>query len=71
MTNFIFKSPATYKKLANQVEVLLTEQRHQRADLQEIKFMLHKMQNSDNLQKTVDEFYKNQPGDPYPDVPAS
>ncbi len=66
MTNFIFKSPATYKKLANQVEVLLTEQRLQRADLQEIKFMLHKLVNNDTLQTTVDEFYKKQPGEPYP-----
>ncbi len=61
MTNFIFKSPATYKKLANQVEVLLKEQRLQRADLQEIKFMLHKLVNNDTLQKTVDEFYKEAP----------
>ncbi len=61
MTNFIFKSTSTYKKLANKLEVLLNEQRLQRADLQEIKFMLHKLVNNDTLQKTVDEFYKEAP----------
>ncbi len=71
MTNFIFKSPATYKKLANQLEVVLTEQRHQRSDLNEIKFMLHKLVNNNDLQETVDRFYKEQPGNPYPDVPES
>ncbi len=68
MTNFIFKSPATYKKLANQLEVVLTEQRHQRADLQEIKFMLHKLVNNDALQQTVDKYYKEAPDF---DVPES
>ncbi len=57
MTNFIFKSQGTYKKLANQLEVLLNEQRAQRADLQEIKYMLHKLQNNKDLQTTVDKFY--------------
>ncbi len=65
MTNFIFKSQktSTYKKLANQLEALLDEQRHQRADLQEIKFMLHKLQNNKDLQLTVDKFYANAPSD--------
>ncbi len=62
MTNFIFKSPATFKKISNQLETILTEQRHQRADLQEIKFMLHKLVNNNNLQETVDKFYKEAPG---------
>ncbi len=59
MTNFIFKSQATYKKLANSLEVLLAEQRLQRSDLQEIKFILHKLQNNKDLQTTVDKFYAN------------
>ncbi len=66
MTNFIFKSTTTYKKLANQLEVLLAEQRHQRSDLNEIKYMLHKLQTNKDLQDTVSKFYKEQPGDPYP-----
>ncbi len=57
MTNFIFKSPGTYKKLASTLEVLLAEQRHQRSDLNEIKFMLHKLLTNKDLQKTVDDFY--------------
>ncbi len=63
MTNFIFKSQATYKKLANTLEVLLSEQRHQRADLAEIKFMLHKLLTNKDLKDTTDKFYdlKDQP----------
>ncbi len=57
MTNFIFKSQWTLKKLANQIEIILSEQRMQRSDLQEIKFMLHKLQNNKDLQLTVDKFY--------------
>ncbi len=66
MTNFIFKSQATYKKLANSLEVLLAEQRLQRSDLQEIKFILHKLQNNKDLQTTVDKFYAR--SDTPPDV---
>ncbi len=62
MTNFIFKSQGTYKKLANQIEVVLNEQRHQRADLQEIKYMLHKLLTNKDLQKTVDDFYGTHDG---------
>jgi len=61
MTNFIFKSHWTLKKLANQLEVILAEQRHQRADLQEIKFILHKLQTNKDLQTTVDKFYEDAP----------
>ncbi len=61
MTNFIFKSSTTLKKLANQLEVILNEQRHQRSDLQEIKFMMHKMVTNNTLQETVDKYYKEAP----------
>ncbi len=61
MTNFIFKSQATYKKLANQLQVVLAEQRLQRADLAEVKFMLHKLLNNKDLQDTVDKYYKEAP----------
>ncbi len=66
MTNFIFKSSTTYKKLANKLEVILNEQVQQRSDLAEIKYLLHKLQTNKDLQDTVDKFYKNQPGDAYP-----
>ncbi len=61
MTNFIFKSSTTLKKLANQLEVILAEQRLQRADLQEIKYILHKLQNNKDLQETVDKYYADAP----------
>ncbi len=61
MTNFIFKSSTTLKKLANTLQVILAEQRLQRADLQEVKFMLHKLQSEKNLQETVDKYYKEAP----------
>ncbi len=61
MTNFIFKSSTTLKKLANTLQVILAEQRLQRADLQEIKFILHKLQNNKDLQETVDKYYKEAP----------
>ncbi len=61
MTNFIFKSSTTLKKLANTLQVILAEQRLQRADLQEIKFILHKLQNNKDLQETVDKYYETAP----------
>ncbi len=61
MTNFIFKSSTTYKKLANTLQVILAEQRLQRADLQEIKFILHKLQSNKDLQETVDKYYEKAP----------
>ncbi len=68
MTNFIFKSSTTLKKLANKLEVILNEQVQQRSDLAEIKYMLHKLQNNKDLEDTVTKFYKDQPGEPYPDT---
>ncbi len=59
MTNFIFKSSTTLKKLANTLQVILAEQRLQRSDLQEVKFILHKLQNNKDLQETVDKYYES------------
>ncbi len=61
MTNFIFKSSTTYKKLANQLEVILAEQRNQRSDLQYIKHQLTFLTNDKNLQKQVDSYYETHP----------
>jgi len=57
MTNFIFKSQGTYKKLANMLTVMLSEQRQQRSDLNEIKFMLDKLLTNKKLQTQVEDFY--------------
>ncbi len=61
MTNFIFKSPSDLQKISQQLKVILAEQVHQRSDLSEIKFMLHKLQSNKDLQDTVDKYYKEAP----------
>ncbi len=61
MTNFIFKSPSDLQKISQQIKILLAEQVHQRSDLSEIKFMLHKLQTNKDLQDTVDKYYKEAP----------
>ncbi len=68
MTNFIFKSQGTYKKLANNIEVILNEQRHQRMDLASIIRRLVKIDaslvhvlNEEQLQKQVTDFYETSP----------
>ncbi len=59
MKNFIFKSEADFHKIVfNKLEVLLTEQRHQRSDLAIILRLLNSQLNSANLQKQVDEFFE-------------
>ncbi len=69
MKNFIFKSEAEFHKIVfNKLEMLLNEQRHQRADLTEVKYMLHKLQNNKDLQETVDKFYKEAPNASDPDL---
>ncbi len=58
MTNFIFKSQSTYKKLANSLEMILAEQRHQRSDLKSIQLQLTRVINNLELQKQVDEYFE-------------
>ncbi len=62
MTNFIFKSPnSDLQKIRQQLIVVQNELRFQRSDLNEIKFMLHKLQTTKDLQTTVDKFYEDAP----------
>ncbi len=61
MTNFIFKSQGTYKKLCQQLEIIQTELRHSRSDHAVIISLLNKLTISDHLQKQVDEFYETSP----------
>ncbi len=61
MTNFIFKSQATFKKISNQLEMILAEQRKQRADLQYVLVLLKFLKNDKNLQSTVDDYYSTGP----------
>ncbi len=58
MTNFIFKSQGTYKKLVNQLEIIQSELRHQRSEhsviLRKLNLLLHQMQ----LEDQVTSYYK-------------
>ncbi len=62
MKNFIFKSSAEgfglVKKLSNQLDILLAEQRHQRSDLSILLALINKLINSANLQKQVDDYFE-------------
>jgi len=59
MKNFIFKSEADFHKMVfNKLDMLLTEQRHQRLDLASMNRLLRVIINDDNLQKQVTEFYQ-------------
>ncbi len=61
MTNFIFKSQGTFKKISNQLEVIQSELRHQRADNAYIIRQLNQLINNDKIQKQVDDFYETSP----------
>ncbi len=58
MTNFIFKSQRTFKKISNLLEIILAEQRHQRQDNVQMLFLLNKLVTDKNLQKQVDEYFE-------------
>ncbi len=66
MKNFIFKSSKGLIKndsislgwLNGQINLLLMEQRHQRADLKDIRLMINKLLISKHLQNQVDEYFE-------------
>ncbi len=64
MTNFIFKSQGTYKKLANQLEIILNEQKHQRSDLAGILYLLKSLRNDLRLEDQVHEFHERSVASP-------
>ncbi len=57
MTNFIFKSQGTFKKISNILEIILAEQRHQRSDNQQILFLLNKLLVNKTLQDQTDDYF--------------
>ncbi len=61
MSNFIFKSQGTYKKLASKLEVIQSELRHQRLEHAEIIYKLNKLCVDRKLQKQVDEYFEEEP----------
>ncbi len=60
MTNFIFKSQGTFKKISNLLELILAEQRHSRADNVQILFLLNKLLVNKSLQKQVDSYFEDE-----------
>ncbi len=58
MNNLFFKSPETYKKLIQSLDLLLTEQRHQRGDLATIKRQLHTIISSGQLQDQAQNYFR-------------
>ncbi len=59
MTNFIFKSQGTYKKLCQQLVIIQNELRAQRQDNVQILFLLNKLLTNKNLQSQVDEYFED------------
>ncbi len=59
MTNLIFKSRETYNKISNQLEIILSELRHQRSDNVLILSLLSKLAINSHLQKQADDFYQD------------
>ncbi len=59
MTNFIFKSQGTFKKISNKLEMIQSELRHQRQDNVQILYLLNKLILDKNLQKQVDEYFED------------
>ncbi len=73
MKNFIFKSEADFHKIVfNKLDMLLAEQRKQRADLYTIDRKIHSIINSLNLQKQVDEYFdKDDEGEAHPGLTSN
>ncbi len=57
MSNFIFKSHGTYKKLVSKLEIIQNELRHARVDHVKILMLLEKLQTDKVLQSQVDEYF--------------
>ncbi len=61
MINLLSKSPETYEKLTNKLDMILTEQRHQRTDMATIKRQLHMLITDLGVQKQVTDYYETSP----------
>ncbi len=60
MTNFIFKSQWTFKKISNQLDMIQNELRSQRQDNVQILYLLNKLLVNKNLQKQVDDYFEDE-----------
>ncbi len=68
MTNFIFKSQGTFKKISNKLDIIQSELRHQRSDNQQILFLLNKLLVNKALQKQVDQYFEDDETSPQTDL---
>ncbi len=57
MTNFIFKSQGTFKKISNKLEIIQSELRHQRIEHREILLLLNKILVDKHLQTQVEDYF--------------
>ncbi len=64
MNNLFSKSTGTYEKLIQQLETILTEQRHQRIDLATINRDIKILINAMKLQKQVDDYFEDEQTSP-------
>ncbi len=69
MTNFIFKSQGTYKKLCLQLDIIQSELRHQRQDMVQVLFLINKLITNSKLQKQVDEYFEDDYDGPEKETP--
>ncbi len=68
MKNFIFKSEADFHKIVfNKLDMLLSEQRHQRQDLTTIIRLITGMVIDKSLQKQVDQYFDDDETSPQTD----
>ncbi len=63
MTNFIFKSQGTFKKISNKLDIIQSELRAQRHDNVQIMYLLNKLLTAKALQKQVDEYFDDTQND--------
>ncbi len=61
MNNIFSKSPETYEIFFNKLDMLLAEQRHQRADLATIKRQLHSILEIALRNQTLDSYQETSP----------
>ncbi len=67
MTNFIFKSQGTFKKISNKLDIIQSELRHSRSDHQQILYLLNKLLVNKALQKQVDQYFEEDETSPQTD----
>jgi len=68
MKNFIFKSEADFHKIVfNKLDMLLSEQRHQRQDLTTVIRLVTSIKLDKDLQKQVDQYFEEDETSPQTD----